>query len=529
VLETQKPIAYEWTKPDGARTYQLHNLPFSDIDGSPLVLSLGIDITERKHAEEALLRQQQDLQVILDSVPAMIFYKDREDRFVRINRAMTEATGLPKEAIEGKTASELFSQVRNFREDDREVITTGAPKRNIYEALETPRGLRWMQTDKIPYRDPKGNVIGVIGFSIDITQRMAAVEALRQSEARLAEAQNIAHLGNWEWDIQKDQAFWSDELFRIFHLPPCLRGLNHEEFLQYVHPEDREMVRETFAATLALRRPHGIDFRIVLDDGTIRFLRAETRVHCDNDGSLVKLLGIMQNITDRKHVEEKLRESHQNMRYLASQLLSAQETERQRISRDLHDDLGQSLMALKMQLRAIGKKLPPDLQRPKADITAAGNYVDEIVENVRRLSRALRPAVIEDFGLPVALKYLSEEFSKQHEIKVFLDLEDIKDLISPEAQIIIYRIFQESLTNIGKYARAAQVNLSISKGEGLLLFSIQDNGVGFDLSQVLGQDALHRGVGLAAMEERMRMLGGSLEITSRPGDGTRIFFTIPLA
>ncbi|MCK9375810.1 MAG: PAS domain-containing protein, partial [Syntrophobacterales bacterium] len=203
VLETQKAIGYEWTRPDSARTYQLHNLPFSDIDGSPLVLSLGIDITERKLAEDALLRQQQDLQIILDSVPAMIFYKDREDRFVRVNRAMIEATGLPREAIEGKTASELFSQVKNFREDDREVINTGAPKRNIYETLETPRGLRWMQTDKIPYRDPKGNVIGVIGFSIDITQRMAAEEALRHSEARLAEAQNIAHLGNWEWDIQK--------------------------------------------------------------------------------------------------------------------------------------------------------------------------------------------------------------------------------------------------------------------------------------------------------------------------------------
>ncbi len=529
VLETQTGTAFEWMA-DDTHVYQLHNLPFADIDGSPLMLSLGIDITERKQAEAALLRQQRDLQVILDSVPAMIFYKDKEDRFVRINQAMTEVTGLSKEAIEGKTTPELFpSHAKDYWKDDREVITTGTPKRHIYETLETPRGLRWMQTDKIPYRDARGNVIGVIGFSIDITQRMAAVAALRQSEARLAEAQIIAHLGNWEYDIEKKKTFWSDELFRIFHLPRSSQGLNYEEFLQYVHPDEREMVREAFAATLALRRPQGIDFRIVLDDGTIRFLRAETRVHCDGDGTPVKLLGIMQNITDRKHVEEKLRESEQNLRLLASQLLSAQETERQRISRDLHDDLGQSLMALKMQLRAIGKRMPPDLPKSKEEITAAGNYVDEIVENVRRLSRALRPSVIEDFGLPVALKYLSEDFSEQHEIQVFLDLEDIKDLIPNEAQIIIYRIFQESLTNIGKYAQAARVDLSIRKSGGLLFFSIQDNGVGFDLSQVLGQDALHRGVGLAAMEERMRMLGGTLEITSRQGEGTCISFTIPVA
>ncbi|MFA5111264.1 MAG: PAS domain-containing protein [Desulfobaccales bacterium] len=530
VIETHRPVEREWTLPDGTHTYQMHHLPFSDIDGSPLVLSLGIDITACKYAEEALLRQQQELQVILDSVPALIFYKDLDDRFVRINRAMTEMTGLSKEAIEGKTSLELFpSQGKDYWEDDRAVIATRVPKRNIYEPLETPRGTRWMQTDKVPYQDAKGNVIGIIGFSIDITQRMVAVAALRQSEARLAEAQNIAHLGNWEWDLREDEAFWSDELFRIFHLPQGPRGLNYEEFLRYVHPEDCEMVRDTFAATLASRRPHGIDFRIVLDDRTVRFLRAETRVQCDTEGIPVKLLGIMQNITDRKHVEEKLRESEHNLRYLTSRLLSAQETERKRISRDLHDDLGQSLMALKMQLRAIGKTLPPNLWQPKEDVTAAGNYVDEIVENVRRLSRALRPAVLEDLGLLVALKYLCEEFSKQHGIKVFLDLDKVKDLISPEAQIIIYRIFQESLTNIGKHAQASQVDLSIKKQEDQLFFSIQDNGVGFDLSQVLGQNASRRGLGLAAMEERMRMLGGSLEITSRQGEGTRISFTVPVS
>jgi len=128
------------------------------------------DITELKRTEEALRKKEEELRVIFDSVPAMIFYKDRENRFIRVNQALANTTGLSREEIEGKTAFELFPvHAEDYWRDDKEVMSTGVPKTNIIEPVETARGQRWVRTDKIPYRDEDGTIIGIIGFAVDIT------------------------------------------------------------------------------------------------------------------------------------------------------------------------------------------------------------------------------------------------------------------------------------------------------------------------------------------------------------------------
>ena len=181
VLETQKARMWEVTWPKDNRIYQTYHYPFVDIDGAPLILTMGIDITERKQAEKELQRQREELQMILDSVPAMIFYKDNQDRFIKVNKALAEVTGLAVEEIEGKTAAEIY-QEQDYWQDDLEVITSGYPKRNIIEPVQTARGKRWVQTDKIPYRGEEANITGIIGFALDITERRQAEEALRTSE-----------------------------------------------------------------------------------------------------------------------------------------------------------------------------------------------------------------------------------------------------------------------------------------------------------------------------------------------------------
>jgi signal transduction histidine kinase len=229
----------------------------------------------------------------------------------------------------------------------------------------------------------------------------------------------------------------------------------------------------------------------------------------------------------RERSEQSLRNSEQKLRSLTAQLLSAQETERRRLALELHDDLGQALMVLKMQLQAIQKKASPDYARSGENLAPSINYIDGIIEGVRRLSRNLRPPVLEELGLTEALKYLFRELSSQN-IQVTLDLDDIKGFFSEDAQLIIFRIFQESFSNIAKHAQATRVSVIIKKQEGSVVFQVEDNGRGFDHQKAINGNFTERGLGLTAMHERARMLGGSFNIWSQEGRGTKITIIVPI-
>jgi len=208
--------------------------------------------------------------------------------------------------------------------------------------------------------------------------------------------------------------------------------------------------------------------------------------------------------------------------------LTAQESERKRISKELHDELGQALTVIKLQLRFIEKGLRKDQATIKEECESISQYVDQVIEEVRRFSRDLTPAILEDAGLLVALRWLIGNSNKNHHIDMTMDVMDLDDLLSQDAQIIIYRIFQEALTNIGRHAQAKNVSLMIQKHNGGVSFSVEDDGIGFDVLRTATANPSEKGLGLTVMAERAQMLGGSLELWSEEGKGTRISFWIPL-
>jgi PAS domain S-box-containing protein len=237
-------------------------------------------------------------------------------------------------------------------------------------------------------------------------------------------------------------------------------------------------------------------------------------------------LEIIRDITERKRTEEVLKESEKNLRHLATQLLSAQEDERKRLSRELHDELGHALLALKLQIESVEEQLLPNQGVLKTEMTKILGFIGATLEEVRRLYLDLTPGDLEDLGLSAALRSLVEDFAKlQKHIKWRIKLDDLDGLFALSTQTAIYRVVQEALTNIGKHAKPKHVLLKIKREDQGIAFAIEDDGIGFDRHKMANEK---KTLGLLAMEERVKILGGSFKFWSQEERGTKISFTIPI-
>ncbi len=235
---------------------------------------------------------------------------------------------------------------------------------------------------------------------------------------------------------------------------------------------------------------------------------------------------IIRDITERKRGEEKLTESEKNLRRLTSQLLSAQEDERKRISMELHDELGHALLALKLQLESAEEELLPQQISLKDEVAKMVRGIYATIEKVRRLYLDLSPGDLEDLGLTTSLHSLIDDFAElQKNISWTVKLNHFDGLFPLTTQIAIYRIVQEALTNIGKHAKPKHVLIEIRRENHGVKFLIEDDGVGFEWNKVVTEK---KTLGLLAMEERVKILGGSFELWSRENQGTKISFAIPI-
>ncbi len=212
---------------------------------------------------------------------------------------------------------------------------------------------------------------------------------------------------------------------------------------------------------------------------------------------------------------------------LFHRILEAQEAERRRISRELHDEVGQSLTIIKLNAGLITRNLPRGQYQLKAECDELISYIDKVLDQVRRLARDLSPAILEDVGLRASLRALLHDFARGADIKVTASVENVDHLLSKKSEIILYRIVQESLANIARHAKATRVTVIGGSDGRQVSFQIEDDGIGFDLNHVR-RDPLRRGLGIPIIIERVRMLGGVLDFRSMIGEGTQVRFTIPI-
>jgi PAS domain S-box-containing protein len=263
-------------------------------------------------------------------------------------------------------------------------------------------------------------------------------------------------------------------------------------------------------------------------DGQTIFTWVSPKAILDEQGQYKGSFAVLTSITERKQAEEALKESEKQLRSLSSQLLTAEETERKRISRELHDELGQSLTVMKLRLNFIEKNLLKHQTELMQECEYGIQYIDQVIENIRRLSRDLSPTILEDFGLSAALRWLINNFAKSYVIKVNLNMIDVDSLLPRDSHVVVYRTVQEALTNIGKHSRGKNVSITIHEDGDMALFSIADDGIGFDERVAAARSPEEKGLGLVTMKGRVQMVGGVLNMWTEEGKGTRITLSIPI-
>jgi PAS domain S-box-containing protein len=282
------------------------------VDHRPVIQCNIREITERQRAARELLESRETLQRVINNIPQHVFWKDRNLNYLGANNVFVRSAGLRAPAdIIGKSDRDLSwkESAEAYGAIDREVIETGVPKLNFEETQKRSDGsLLWLRTSKLPMVDDAGKNMGMLGIYEDITQHKEAEDALRKSEANLANAQRIAHLGSWEWHILENKLYWSDEACRIVGLSPKAFGATFEGSLKTVHPADRAAVEKAMQLSLTRKGPYNSDHRVVRPDGSERDVREQGEVICDETGRPIRMVGTTLDITERKQAEAHNRE-----------------------------------------------------------------------------------------------------------------------------------------------------------------------------------------------------------------------------
>ncbi len=492
-----------------------------------------VEILQRHAIENALRESEERYRGLYHRTPAMLHSIDTNGRIVRVSNYWSEVMGYSRAEVIGQELTRFFtaSSERHARETVFPKFFRDGFCRDIhYQFVKKNGEIIDVLLSAIVDRDRQGNIIRTLAVSIDITERKRTEEQLQLAKEELS---------RYTKDLERQVRKRTREINNILTYTPsviymkdnaghytlvnagyeALFGLTNEQVRgksdsEVLPAAVAEQFRHSDEKVLSERRSFHVEERIQQSDGEHTYLSVKFPIY-DDTGAISGICGILNDITAAKKAQHQLRR-------LSGSIMANQEKERAALARELHDELGQVLTALRMDAVWLHERLKA------ADATAAGRaltmcqLIDREIDEVRGMTFRLRPGVLDDLGLMDALDWYTTDFERRTEITCIFDHSEIPALTDNVATAA-YRISQEALTNVARHAKAGRVEVTLHSNNGTLILAVKDDGIGFDALNLSESE----GLGIAGMRERAALVGGCLEVHSEQGGGTEVYFKVP--
>lgn len=512
--------------PDGRiRTFYTRAVPLTDAGGHVTgIVGLSEDISERKEAEDRLRRSELLLAQAEKLANLGSWEYDVSSKALTWSAQFYRMLGfdLGVKPISRDESHKVIhpDDLEDAVRDLEEIESTGKPIENELRFVTSKGEVRIFHSRAVAIKDKTGRVICIRGMSQDITERRREEERIRLSEALLAQAEHMANLGTWEFDLKTEKTSLSKSLLRLYGID-CSAEFTEEWYWQQVHPSDRRRAR--ILANRGWR--NGKPFVYM-----VRFRRpsSRTRVHfvrgvpiLGPKGRPIGSIGVVQDITDQRRVV-------QDLRRLSQEVMRTRDQERREAARALHESAGQSLAALKMTLGRLKGAMTNGGEKAQDLWKAAIELTEAAVREVRTVSYLMHPPLLDEAGLAAALRWYVTGFTDRSGIDVNLEVGDHVGRQSQEIETTVFRMVQEALTNVHRYSGSRKAWIRIVRANGRIRAEVRDEGRGLRVDSRALTKAAPLGVGISGMRERVEQLGGTFELESAPGHGTTLRATLPL-
>jgi len=488
-----------------------------------------VEITERKKAEQSVRDSQQLLELVLATLPVGVAVTDRKDDIVLVNETWQRIWG-GAPIVSGskrRAHSKAYWHDSGKRVDSAEwasmrALSEGQTSLNELLDIETFDGKRkTMQNSAAPIRNAEGLIVGAVIVNEDVTERVRAEDAVRKNEQQLRDVIDtipvIAFINKPDGSNEFTNRSWQE------YTELSVKDTAGWGWESTVHPDDIARHLEKYRAAVSAGTTFDNAARYRGANGQYRWFLVRAVPLRDERGNLLRWYGVLMDIEDRVHAEQALRESADRLQLLSRRLLEVQEEERRHLARELHDEFGQLLATITVQLH-VAKTLAGESAR--SIIEECISILQRAGDEVRSLALELRPTMLDTAGLDATLRWLAS----QHEQRTGIATEVVGHLneVPGEVAIAAFRVIQEALTNVLRHAQAQHIWIELSQSDGAVELLVRDDGMGFDVPKTLDWAANRGHLGLLGMKERVQILGGHLEVDSKPGLGTRIRLSLPL-